>query len=236
MIDFHCHILPNVDDGSRSVKESIAMLQLQAEQGIGKVVATPHFYADYDSPERFLRRRRESEVRLREAIADHSGLPQLAMGAEVHFFSGMSATEILPELAIAGKTHILVEMPHVTWTETMYRELEAISENHGLTPIIAHVDRYIGPLRTHGIPERLEELPVLVQANAGFFLDRWTSGMALRMLRKGQIHLLGSDCHNMDHRRPNLGPAAAVIRQKLGKEYLHRLHTCEQQVWSGAEV
>ena len=68
--------------------------------------------------------------------------------------------------------------------------------------------------------ERLEELPVLIQANSEFFLRRNTSRMALKMLRQGQIHLLGSDCHNLSSRKPNLGPAIGAIEKKLGSEAL----------------
>ena len=46
MIDWHCHILPNMDDGSRDVAESISLINMQREQGIGTIVATPHFYAN----------------------------------------------------------------------------------------------------------------------------------------------------------------------------------------------
>jgi protein-tyrosine phosphatase len=78
------------------------------------------------------------------------------------------------------------------------------------------VDRYIGRFRTYGIPERLEQLPVLVQANAEFFLEKSTAAMALRMLKKDQIHLLGSDCHNRSSRKPNLDEALKVIEKRLG--------------------
>ena len=56
IIDFHSHILPGVDDGSQSVQESLAMLKMEAEQGIQHVIATPHFYPKHDSPEHFLER------------------------------------------------------------------------------------------------------------------------------------------------------------------------------------
>ena len=116
------------------------------------------------------------------------------------------------------------------WTDAYYRELEAIWAKRKLTPIIAHIDRYIGPLRTRGIPERLETLPVLVQANGDFFLEGGTASMALRMLRRGQIHLLGSDCHNTRSRKPNLGNAAQRIVRKLGPEILERVWECGQSV------
>ena len=94
--------------------------------------------------------------------------------------------------------------------------------------MIAHVDRYIRPLHTHGIPKRLEQLPVLVQANGEFFLEKATAGMALRMLRKGQIHLLGSDCHNLTDRAPNLQSAHGLITRKLGKRAMDEIGRYEQ--------
>ena len=105
----------------------------------------------------------------------------------------------------------------------MYRELEGLHTKQGLLPIIAHVDRYLGRFRTYGIPERLAELPVLVQANADFFLERSTSRKALRMLKEGSIHLLGSDCHNCSARKPNLGQALEVIRKNVGEDPLERI-------------
>ena len=109
----------------------------------------------------------------------------------------------------------------------MYQELESLHTKQGLVPIIAHLDRYIGAFKTYGIPERLAELPVLVQANAEFFLRPATSHRALRMLKAGQIHLLGSDCHNCSQRKPNLGKALEVIRKHLGQTSLEHIASCQ---------
>ena len=223
MIDFHSHILPGIDDGSRSVEESIRMLRAEAEQGIRKVIATPHFYAHHDSPERFLNRRKEAEKRLREAMEGYENMPEIEIGAEVYYFPGISESDVVNLLTIGQKRCILLEMPVSSWTPQMYKEIEAIRVKQGITPIIAHMDRYIAPFRTHGIPERLAELPVAVQVNASFFLRRSTASMAVRMLRRDQIHLLGSDCHNMDMRPPNLGPALQAIRRRLGDEAIDRI-------------
>ena len=217
IIDFHTHILPEVDDGSDSLETSIAMLRAEASQGIRRVVATPHFYAQHDTPERFLARRTEAELRLREEMAKHPGLPELSIGAEVYYFPGVSNSDILSALTIDKKRCIIIEMPLPPWTDRMYRELEDIYTKQGLTPIIAHVDRYIAPLRTLGIPKQLAQMPVLIQANAEFFLQRSTAAMAMRMLKGGQIHLLGSDCHNTHDRSPNLELAMDRIRRKLGQ-------------------
>lgn len=230
LTDFHSHILPGIDDGSSSAAESIAMLQLEAEQGIRRVVATPHFYAHQDSPERFLEKRKDAYARLREAMAQHSGLPDIILGAEVSFFRGMSESERLAELTIGQKNGILIEMPPAPWPDAVYRELEEIWQKLGIMPIVAHVDRYIGPLRTYDIPRRLAEMPVMVQANAGFFLNRKTDAMAMRMLRLDQIQLLGSDCHNLSSRKPDLGAAAERIGQKLGQDAISRIHGYEHRV------
>ena len=222
-IDFHSHILPGVDDGSPSVEVSVEMLHRSVQKGITHVVATPHFYADYDDPIRFLRRRERAQEALRTEMAKHEGLPTVLIGAETAFFRGISQSDFLPELTIQGKNCILIEMPPAPWPEEYFWELVAIRDRRNIIPIVAHIDRYIGPWCTFGIPKRLERLPVYVQANAEFFLERSTARMALRMLKTGQIHLLGSDCHNLSDRKPNLGPALEKIGQRLGEAVLQEL-------------
>lgn len=232
MMDFHSHILPQMDDGSRSVEESLEMLRLEAAQGIRKVLATPHFYARHDDPEQFLRRREAAWNDLREAMNGSPQLPEVELGAEVHYFPGMSDSEVLAELAFSDKRYLLVEMPLPPWTESMYRELAGICDKQGITPVIAHVDRYIRPFRTHRIPQRLSQLPVLVQANADFFLRRSTARMALRMLKADRIHLLGSDCHDLKFRVPNLGPALKRIEDRLGEAAVKGLQDYAEMVFA----
>ncbi|MBE6959440.1 MAG: capsular polysaccharide biosynthesis protein [Ruminococcaceae bacterium] len=226
-VDVHSHILPGIDDGSRNSEQSLAMLAEEAKQGITHVVATPHFYARHSDPDTFLAKRAVAVQVLERDMAGRTDLPQIILGAEVHYFSGIGESEHLARLTIENTRLVLIEMPMPPWTESMYRDLENIYLFQGLTPVIAHVDRYIRPLHTYGIPKRLEQLPVLVQANAEFFLEPATAGMALRMLKKGQIHLLGSDCHNLSDRAPNLGEAHRVITQKLGKTGLSEIHRFE---------
>jgi protein-tyrosine phosphatase len=231
--DFHSHILPGLDDGSSSIEMSIEMLKAEAAQGVTHVVATPHFYPQSDSPERFLEKRARAEERLRQEMAKHEGMPQLTVGAEVYYFGAISESDILPGLTIGENRCILIEMPNMVWSDGMYRELAGIYEKQGLVPIIAHVDRYISPFHMNGIPEKLEELPVYVQANAASFL-RWnTRHMMLRLLRHGQIHLLGSDCHDMGDRSPNLSDAVKQIRKSLGEEAIEHIKCCEDELLFG---
>ncbi len=228
--DFHSHILPNMDDGSSSVEESIALLELEAAQGVERVMLTPHFYPQNETPQDFLKRRNASEAVLRAAIGGGREFPVLTVGAEVAYYLGMSQSEELPLLALEGTDCILIEMPPAPWPRYVWRDLRAIREEWGLMPIIAHIDRYIRPLRTYGIPRRLEEIGVLVQANGNFFIRRETERMAMKLLKAGRIHLIGSDCHGMESRRPNVKEAAEKIERKLGREALSRISDMEYKI------
>ena len=117
IVDLHSHVLPGIDDGSRSVEESVAMLQMEAEQGVRHVVATPHFYGHLDTPEHFLEKRNRAEESLREALEKYPDLPQIHVGAEVHYFRGISTSEASMGLTIGGNSCILIEMPYVKWPD-----------------------------------------------------------------------------------------------------------------------
>ena len=221
--DFHTHVLPSVDDGSSSLEESLEMLRREAQQDVPRVVATPHFYAQRDRLDDFLNRREKAAALLRREMARQDGLPELILGAEVHYFKGMSQTQELRTLALEGTSAVLIEMPYGEWTEEMYREIARIPDNLGLQPIIAHIDRYIRPFHRNENLKEMLQLPVMLQANSSFFLERNTARMALRMMEQEQIHLLGSDCHNLTKRPPNLQLAEDRIRTKLGYGQLRRI-------------
>lgn len=226
MIDFHSHILPGIDDGSASVEESIAMLELEAQQGITHVVCTPHFCPRYDTPERFIARRDRAEELLRREMDKYPGLPEISVGAEVLFYRGISDSEYIKQLTIRGKSCIMLEMAQLPWQSFIYEELELLYLRHGITPIVAHIDRYLRQLGSCRVFEKLDQLPVLIQANADFFLKRSSREMALRLLRSDRIQLLGSDCHNLSHRMPNLGDAVQIIEKRWGKTVIERV--CER--------
>lgn len=225
LADFHTHILPGIDDGSKNLEQSMEMLRRQAEQGVRQVVATPHFYADHQDLDLFLANRREAEQTLRKEMEGNSELPCLYVGAEVSFFEGISHFERLPELAIVGTNCVMVEMPMRRWSERNLQELAEIRQNFKLTPIMAHVERYLGLPGGRDLPNRLAELPVYMQVNAGFFERRRTRKMALKMLWYDQIHLIGSDCHNLEDRSPNL----RIAEEAIGKEDPGLLRRIQQQ-------
>ena len=234
MVDFHTHILPKIDDGSKSTEDSLAMLRTEWEPGVEEVVLTPHFYPQMDDPHEFLERRQASFERLQEVMGDEP-LPKLRLGAEVYFYHGMSNSEILKEFVISGTRCILVEMPSPPWTERMYMELADIYNKLDIIPVVAHIDRYIRPLRTYGIPQKLALLPVLVQASGSFCTTNNTRRLAMKLLKEDKIHLLGSDAHNLTSRPPELDKARNAIVKHLGESVLYRVSKLGQQVISNPD-
>lgn len=228
MLDTHTHILPKMDDGSANSGQSMAMLLAESEQGIDKVVLTPHFYGHTESMEMFLKRRAASLARLEESIAGKSGLPRRYIGAEVSYFPGVSRIEELGRLCIQDTNALLVEMPFCRWDGNVLEELDYLLKNRGIRPIIAHVERYID-FQPSGVLRNLCEDGVWIQANAQFFTDWRTGWKAKRLLKKGFIHFIGSDCHNMDRRRPDMGSAIS----KLDAHALDHLEEMEFRLLEG---
>lgn len=220
MIDFHAHILPNMDDGSRSIEESLAMLRTSKGQSISRVFATPHFYAQENTPQEFLQRRQTSWERLAPYLRDNE-VPDISLGAEVRYFEGMSRNAEINSLRIEGTDLLLLEMPFTRWTDHMLSEVFSLQERTSIQVILAHIERYF-PLR-RGVLEDFQKYNILLQANADFFLHRFKRRQAFSLLRRGKIHVLGSDCHNMKSRQPRLGMAVEEIRRKLGSEAVMHL-------------
>lgn len=227
MTDCHTHILPRMDDGSRSSDESIAMLRMERDQGIDAVILTPHFYADQESTQSFLDRRSACYARLcerrEELAANGEKLPELYIGAEVRYFAGMSQADAIDKLCIGDTRYMLVEMPFDTWSDGVFRDLE-ILQTSGIKPVIAHIERFIQFQKHTDNLERLWDMNVLIQSNASFFTDWRTKRTALKLLKQGRIHLLGSDCHRAEGARtPDTADALAIIEKKLGAEAIERL-------------
>ena len=224
--DFHSHILPCVDDGSKSVEQSLEMLCRSRKQGVKRIVATPHFYPDLTNPELFLEDRRIGVEKLVSAVSENCSsedVPRVYLGAEVAFFNGISRCAWMKKLCVANSSLLLVEMPFERWNEKVLNELFEIKSNLGLTVVVAHVERYFS-LQSRDIINELFDQDVLIQCNAEAFLKRKTCKKVLGMLEDGRIDFIGSDCHNLDTRAPNIGEAGKIISQKLGEEPLDDLN------------
>lgn len=221
MIDWHSHILPEIDDGSRNVEESLALVDMQHRQGVNTVFATPHFYANDESVDSFLERRKSAFELLSQSLPFDS--PEIILGAEVKYYQGISKMAKLKDLRAENSEILLLEMPFAKWTEYMVRELVELSLMGNTKLVLAHIERYLS-FQSRDVWEHIYENGIFTQVNASFFASHASKRKAISMLKQGKIHFLGSDCHNTISRPPKLDKAFQVIEKKLGKDYISQMN------------
>lgn len=196
MIDAHIHILPCIDDGSDSVETSKEMLELLKEQGVEKIIATPHFYAHREeSVEAFLQKRENAYKEL--------GSPDnMILGAEVAIEHGLSKTEGIEKLAIQGTDLILLEFPYTGYSSWMGEEIHNIAVTYKLKPVIAHIHRYLA-YYSKGIMEQVLKTKAIFQINNEAFGNFRERRFVQKLIKEEYPVIFGSDSHNLDDRKPN---------------------------------
>ncbi|MDO5123254.1 MAG: capsular polysaccharide biosynthesis protein [Eubacteriales bacterium] len=217
MVDFHSHILPEIDDGSKSVEESIELLRMLKEQNITKVCATPHYNAKRESVDSFLLRRDEALVKLQSELPPD--LPEIIPGAEVAYFVGISNLASLDKLCLSGSRLLLLEMPMGKWASHWVSEVELLSVAKNCTVVLAHIERYLGDGNREYV-KRLVDNGVLLQVNSGFFDGFFSKIKAFSLMNKEGINFIGSDCHGINRRPPTIGKAYECIEKKMGKDFI----------------
>lgn len=230
MIDFHSHILPGIDDGSQNLEESIKMLYEQYKHGVQKVILTPHFYASRDSVDHFLKRRAECFSIVQEAVTEKNWNLKLYAGAEVYYFPDIGKAEDVSRLCLEGTSVLLLELPFCQWKEDMLKDVKRIIEKQNLTVLLAHIERYCGFQKDKGIWNQMMELPLYLQVNAGSFLKWKQRQFGFRLLREGAQIVLGSDCHNLERRPPNLWEGREAIHKKTGDEFLQDIDRLGERI------
>lgn len=225
MVDFHTHILPGVDDGPRNLEACLSMLRSSFLQGVNAVVSSSHFYANEECPDDFLKRRNIAAQQLKEAMLFSTDVyPNIVLGAEVLFFPGISEAEGIERLRIGNSRGILIEPPMAPWSEDMLDEIQQLGCNFDLLPIIAHVDRYMTMLQDPSLIDRVLQRNLVVQVNGSYFLNPKTQKAAYANLKAGKIQLIGSDCHNMESRPPNLGSVRKLVRDNHVESAFQKLY------------
>ena len=220
MIDLHTHILPGIDDGAADLNASISLLRLERQQGVDAVSLTPHFYRDSERTEDFLRKRDAAWTRLRNELPDEP-LPNLILGAEVAWFSGLVECLELEELCYQDTKILLIEPPFTPWNDEFFRQIYNLVIRRGVTPMISHLDRYFLCQKRQRI-DQLLELGFPVQVSAEAVLHRAFRPRALRLLKDHEA-LLVSDCHNLSDRLPNIGDAMSLLEKKLGHQIASKI-------------
>lgn len=226
VIDFHAHILPGIDDGSKSDDMSLAMLARAKAQGITTIVATPHFYADTMNVKDFLKDREAAYGRI-QAMAQKLEI-EIRLGAEVCYFRSLHESEYLEDLLIKGTRCVLLEMPFDQWTQREVTTVKGLLDN-GVTPILAHIERFLSYQKDRRPLDEILQLDVICQYNSSPLL-RWGKGKVLRHMKKRDKVLIGTDCHNINSRPINLKEARAVLADKLGEDKLNFIDSLAESI------
>ena len=218
MIDLHCHILPNLDDGPQSQEESIAMGRRAVEDGVHTIVATPHtlngIYTNH------IQKVISDVATLQEAFSKNHIDLRLYAGADVHLCPDMLERI---ESGDAGtidnaKRYILLEFPPQTIPSGIKDEIFNLKV-HGMTPIITHPERH--PLLHHNmdILYELVRMGALCQMTAMSISGDFggvVMGCAEILLRNRLIHVIASDAHSSENRPPVLSQAVETAAEIMG--------------------
>ena len=226
MIDFHSHIIPNIDDGSRSVEETFNLLQEAQEVGFDGIVLTSHYiegYYETNAPERDI---------WVKAISDNLKIK----GLETNLFLGneIYISDNMMNLLIEGKastinnsSYVLFEMPMNTEPMNLYDVIYSLEENK-LIPVLAHPERYSFVQKEPELVYDLIQKGVLMQSNYGSILGQYGEKAKFtvkKFLESDMVHFLGSDVHRPKTIYPKIPQALEEIEKIIGKEKLEKLTT-----------
>ena len=222
LFDIHCHILPAFDEGPSHRGETLRMLQIAKKDGISGIVATPHIMNGvYD----------HSREAIEKAVAEANNLTDnlpIYSGAEVRISKDLlqrAAGNDLP--LINGKSFLLVELP--TYLIPPVSELEIMVRNLGamnITPIFTHPERNLAILHDVSVMGRLIQCGALFQITAMSITKQLGGSIeraALKMIKKGYVHVVASDAHDAEKRPPILSEAFLKISRRFGEDEARRL-------------
>lgn len=218
MIDLHCHILPGLDDGAKSMEESLSMARTALEDGIKTVVATPHTLDGlYLNP---LEQVSRAVGLFREALSTQGIALEIRVGADVHLCPGMAERIEKGDAATinnAGK-YLLLELPPQTVPERLRDEIFSL-RLLGITPIITHPERHPVLQRDLGALRDLISLGSLAQVTAMSLTGEFgghVMSCAEMMVRNRLVHVIATDAHSAKSRPPLLSRAVEAAEAILG--------------------
>ena len=216
MIDIHCHILPEVDDGPKSWDIAQQMCRMAAVDGTQHIVATPHSNDTYFYDRKYLSSLLE---RLRERVGDS---PALSLGCDFHlsFENMQSALDVPQRYCIANSRYLLIEFSNFSIPQQIEDWMTQMSDR-GIVPIITHPER--NPLLQQNL-ERVSDwvkLGCAVQVTASAILGGWGTRAhqaAQWLFKKKLVHVLASDGHDIVRRPPVLSQAREAVAKEFGEQ------------------
>ena len=219
MIDIHCHILPEVDDGSRSLNESIEMAMIAKEQGITKIVNTSHYHPDfrYKKGKELLKELEDFNNVLKENMIDI----EVVIGNEIYYTKDLiKEIDELDFYTLNNSRYILIELPPTNFPKDLCNIVYELKEKNYI-PVFAHVERY---REVQENPELIYEVinaGAIIQVNSHSILGK--SGKELQkvcntLLNRNMVHVVGTDAHSSKRRTPIFLDAYKYVSEKYSKE------------------
>ena len=216
-IDIHTHILPNVDDGSKSLSESLSLLQMLKNQGVNAAILTPHFYPALEtSLEEYKERIDPKFEAFKEAAKDK--FPEIYLGYEVHYFHGIATHADISGLCLGGSKYMLIELPYRRISSRTVNSIIELNLSRGIIPILAHIERYRKYEHFDRLLSLISEGYALGQINAYSLLHFKTRRFTRNLIKKGYVSFIASDTHSVEKIPPRIDEALAYVEKKLGKK------------------
>ena len=226
MIDFHTHILPNVDDGSKSVEETFELLKEAKKAGFEAIISTSHYmekYYEVNVAERKIWIKALSENLYKENID-----LKLYLGNEIYI------TENIIQLLETGKAttinntnYLLFEFPLNAKPMNIYDFIYEMLQ-YKIIPILAHPERYVFIQKDPEMIYHLIQKGVLMQSNYGSILGQYGEKAQIivkKLLENDMVHFLGSDVHKRKSIYPRIPQALSEIKLIVGEEKLKEITT-----------
>lgn len=226
MIDFHTHILPNIDDGSRSIDETFNLIKEAKEVGFEGIVLTSHYIENYyetDVPERDVWVKAITENLQAKGIETN-----LYLANEIYISDNMM--RLLEEgkaSTINNSCYVLFELPLNSEPLNLYDVIYSLQENK-LIPILAHPERYSYVQKEPELVYDLIEKGCLMQSNYGSIIGQYgvkAEFIVRKFFENNMIHFLGSDVHRQNSIYPKIPFALEKIREIVGEQKLEELTT-----------
>ena len=228
--DFHTHILPGVDDGASDTDQALSLISALKENGVKKVCLTPHFYTHKESFEDFVSRR---DAAARDFIPRIQDEVEVKLGAEVFVTPYLfSESRDFSPLCMTGTNYMLTEFPYTAGFSGETMKLLLNIRNIGVTPILAHIERYPKLMKEPQLVEELIYMGVIIQSNAVSFTDKKLRFKLMRYLKKGYIQIISSDVHSLRRNPPSSYKEVLEIFKKKCPEVLPFLESNAEEIWN----
>lgn len=220
MFDLHCHILPQMDDGSSSVEETLDMLGVAAQEGIQVIAATHHFFDDETTIEDYLGLWESRYKQIQSVLEGFKKDIQIVKGAEVMISPFLTQLDGLHRLCINEGRYLLIELPMIDlpqFTEEVIHNLQV----KGIVPILAHPERNYRIANNPDLLNPLIELGALVQINTGSITGLFGKKIrrcAKTLFKNNMAHLIGTDAHSAVKRPPEMRKSAQILERWVGQQ------------------